>query len=127
MILKHIALVCSSEANANRFYQDLLGLKKINSRILSSSLSRQIFNLDSEYKMVNYANDEIHFEIFLDPEKNFPDKDKSMEHVCLQVDNIKMFLEKCRSLDVKIKQIPKENNGFIIFINDYDGNLFEIK
>ena len=124
MVLKHIGLVCSSENHSDRFYGGLLGLEKKSSKTVPSELSKQIFNLDSEYKIVNYADDDIHFEIFIDAQKRF--EGKKIEHVCLEVDDLAVFLDKCRALEVNVRQIPKAD-GFLTFIRDYDGNLFEIK
>ncbi len=124
MLLKHVALVCSSEEKSDKFYESLLGLKKGHSKMIPSTLSKQIFNLDSEFKIIDYAVDEIHFEVFINNQKVAADK--KIEHVCLEVDNLESFLSKCNDMGVKIVQIPKEE-GFLTFISDYDGNLFEIK
>ena len=70
MQLKHIALVSSSEDKADRFYKTLFGLKKINEKVLPATLSHQIFNLNTELKIINYANDKIHFEIFIADKHN---------------------------------------------------------
>ena len=124
MILKHIALVCSTEENSDKFYENLLGLKKESSKILSDTLSKQIFNLDSECQIINYADEVIHFEIFIDAQKR--SEGKKIEHVCLEVDKREMFLDQCHALGVKILRVPK-GNGILIFVSDFDGNLFEIK
>ena len=92
--------------------------------MIPSTLSKQIFNFDSELKIIDYAVDEIHFEIFISHQKIADDK--KIEHICLEVDDLEVFLNQCREMGVKILQIPKEK-GFLIFISDYDGNLFEIK
>ncbi|QTA86467.1 VOC family protein [Desulfonema magnum] len=125
MVLKHIALVCSSEENSDKFYETLLGLEKKNTRMVPSQLSKQIFNLDSEYKIVNYADDKIHFEIFIDHQKRFDNQ--RIEHVCLELGDVEDFLSRCRTMEVEIRQIPREDGSFLTFVTDYDCNLFEIK
>ncbi len=65
MQLKHIALVSSTEEKADRFYKDVLGLKKVNEKIIPATLSDRLFKVNSELKIVNYANDNVHFEIFI--------------------------------------------------------------
>jgi catechol 2,3-dioxygenase-like lactoylglutathione lyase family enzyme len=124
MLIQHVALVCSSEEKSDKFYENLLGLKKVSSKMIPSTLSKQIFNLDSELKIIDYAVDEIHFEVFISHQKVADDK--KIEHICLEVDNLEAFLNKCNDMAVKILQIPKKK-GFLIFISDTDGNLFEIK
>ena len=124
MLLKHVALVCSSENNSDKFYRDLLGLEKKDSKVLPMTLSRQIFNLDAEYKIVNYADTTMQFEIFLGEQggalKN------GLVHICLEVDDLSEFLKRCRSLGTHTRQITR-GDGVITFITDFDGNLFEIK
>lgn len=124
MLLKHVALISSSEENSDKFYKNLLGLRKMRSKILPASLSKQIFNLDCEYKIIDYSNEDIHFEIFIGNQKS--SDNKKVEHVCLEVNDMELFLNKCKDMAVKFLQIPK-GEFFLIFISDYDGNLFEIK
>ena len=124
MQLKHVALVCSSEEKSDRFYSGLFGLQKASSKTIPSTLVNQIFNIDSDLKIINYANDNIVFEVFIDS-KNRAEKNK-IEHVCIQVENLGSFLETCRSMKIEIIQVPK-GDAFITFIKDDDGNSFEIK
>jgi catechol 2,3-dioxygenase-like lactoylglutathione lyase family enzyme len=124
MQLKHIALVSSCEEKSDRFFQNLLGLQKASSKTIPSSLVNQIFNINADLKIINYANDNIVFEVFIDSKKR-AEKNK-IEHICIQVENLGSFLETCRSMKIEIIQVAKGDN-FITFIKDDDGNLFEIK
>ena len=74
--------------------------------------------------MINYANEQFYFEIFIGGPSI--EKSPSVEHTCLEVDNLEVFLEKCRRLNVDIVRIPKGDKT-LTFIRDVDGNLFEIK
>ena len=124
MRLKHVALVSSSEERADAFYADLLGLTKSEPKILPLELSKSIFNIDRELLMVNYQDEQVHFEIFITPfdGENSP----QIAHTCLQVDNLEVFLENCSKLGVDVSCIPKGDKT-LTFIRDFDGNLFEIK
>ena len=124
MRLQHIALVCSSESECDRFYQDVLGLEKMESKKLSSELSEQIFNIKRECNILNYGNHEIQFEIFIAGEGC--SHDKAMEHICLGVHDRDLFIQKCEKMNVEVLQIPK-GESILLFIKDYGGNLFEIK
>jgi len=124
MQLKHIALASSTEESADRFYQAVLGLKKISKKTVPAALSNQIFSLNSELKIVNYANEDIHFEIFIRDRQSH--ETHRIDHVCLEVENLEVFLEICRKMEVKIMQVSK-GDATITFIKDDDGNLFEIK
>ena len=124
MLLNHVALVCSSEENSDRFFQDALGLEKMQSKIIPSYLSELIFGLEGEYKLVNYGNDSIMFEIFLS-DRQYTEI-KKLDHVCIEVEHLGKFLTKCAKMRIEILRIPK-GDSLMVFIRDYDGNLFEIK
>lgn len=124
MLLKHVALTCSSEEKSDKFYQGLLGLEKSEPKTLPAVLSKSIFNLDSELVIINYLNEHLHFEIFITDRSK--DRTGQIEHYCLEVGNLEDFINKCRILGVEIAQIPK-GHSTLTFIKDFDGNLFEIK
>ena len=124
MILRHVALTCSSEKKSDRFYKDLLGLEKSEPRILPKPLARAIFNLDSELSIINYSNEDIHFEIFIT--RDSKNSVRQIRHVCLEIDDLETFLKKCGDLDVTVSLIPRDDRT-LTFIRDYDANLFEIK
>jgi len=124
MRLIHIALCCSTEEKADRFYKDLLGLSKMEPKFLSPSLSQAIFGIDTELTVINYQDDALRFEIFIHGSHNVGENPVS--HTCIQVADRDSFLGKCRELNVMIRQVPKDDK-LVTFISDYDGNLFEIK
>jgi catechol 2,3-dioxygenase-like lactoylglutathione lyase family enzyme len=124
MRLKHVGLSCRTEENADKFYQDLLGLDKSEPKTLSADLSKAIFNRNADLAIINYFNDHVHCEIFIvDQTAN---SFEPIAHLCLEVDNLPGFIEKCRHMSVAVTQIPKGDN-MLTFIKDFDGNLFEIK
>ena len=124
MILRHVALTCSAEEKTDKFYKNLLGLKKSAPKTIPASLSKALFDINSELKIINYRNESLHFEIFFaSPSKSSV---RRIEHVCLEVDDLATFLERCRTLQVNIVQVPKKDK-LLTFISDDDGNLFEIK
>jgi len=124
MKLKHTALVCSSEESSDRFYKTLLGLEKMEPKTVPADLSKQIFNIDLELKIIHYTNPDIHFEIFIsDYEKT---QNNKIEHVCIEMDHLEKFLGKCRFLNVEITQVSMPGKT-LTFIRDFDGNIFEIK
>ena len=124
MMLRHVALVCSSEENSDRFYQNLLGLEKSEPKILARPLSKAIFNVDTELMMINYRGEQVHFEIFItDPSES---RLKQIGHVCLEIEDLNAFLNECHHLEIEVNQVPKGDKT-LTFIRDPDGNLFEIK
>ena len=123
-ILKHIALVCASEENADNFYQKLLGLKKSAQKTLPRNLSAAIFGINKELQIINYIGDGSAFEIFIDSQRT--DCPRQIEHTCIEIEDQVAFLDACQDLGVKTNLVQKEAKT-LIFVHDFDGNLFEIK
>ncbi len=124
MNLRHVALVYSAERNADRFLGGVLELKKSEPKTLSRELSQAIFALNRELLMINYTSDSLQVEAFIDG--NHPGKTRLVEHVCLEVDDLPAFLERCRLEGMAVSRIPR-GDSFLIFVRDADNNLFEIK
>jgi catechol 2,3-dioxygenase-like lactoylglutathione lyase family enzyme len=124
MNLNHVGLVCSSEANCDRFYGELLQLEKLESKSITAELAIGIFGLNAPYQMLNYGNDGVKFEIFLSDRRDFVES--QIGHVCLEVDDLVRFLETCTAMQVEVRTVPKGDSQ-VTFIKDYDDNLFEIK
>ncbi|MFX0072637.1 MAG: VOC family protein [Candidatus Hermodarchaeota archaeon] len=126
MKIEHIALASNSEYDSDKFFKDLLGLKKTRSFIVSADLMVQFFNVDKEQQIIRYENDTLSFEVFI---TNSDSKSKDIfSHVCLVVDNHETFVEKTRSLGFNVIKVPRKNReGYYLFIKDSFGNLYEIK
>jgi catechol 2,3-dioxygenase-like lactoylglutathione lyase family enzyme len=122
--LRHVALTCDSEKKSDRFYKDLLGLEKSEPKTLKRSLSKSIFNVDTELLMINYRGEQVHFEIFITGQS--VKSHKQIGHVCLEIEDLKAFLNKCRQLEIEVIHVPK-GDRILTFVQDNDGNLFEIK
>ena len=125
MKLIHVALACRSEANSDRFYQGLLGLRKIRSKTIPLSLAEQVFGRKEEFRIVDYADETLHFEIFVDPHAS---RERGrLEHVCLEVADLDGFVRNCREAGATVLQVPKGAGGLLTFVQDYDGHSYEIK
>jgi len=124
MRLHHAAVVCESLENADRFYEGVLELGKKKIQTLDAGLSEQIFGISSPCQMVLYGNDDIAIEVFIPPRT--PQKTRGFGHLCLQVENRATFLEACGVAGLAVKKILK-GESWVVFLEDYDGNLFEIK
>jgi catechol 2,3-dioxygenase-like lactoylglutathione lyase family enzyme len=126
MVIRHIGLTCKREKEADLFYQDLLGLKKIGQKQVPAELAKKIFGIELPLRILNYADDKIHFELFVNPQ-NEGDARPRVDHCCLEVPDRNQFLEKCRRLKVETQEIRKDDGARLVFIKDFDGNRFEIK
>jgi len=124
MRLHHAVTVCISQENAERFYEGILGLKKTKTSELNEDLSKALFGVARECRIVLYENEDFAIEVFM--EGLIQAKANPFEHICLEVENREGFLKKCQTSGLSVKRIPK-GDSLLVFIEDYDGNLFEIK
>jgi len=124
MDLLHVALTASSEAVADGFYVEVLGLKKAEPKLLAAALSRALFGIDHELTIINYTGAAAHFEVFICPAAPAPAG--RIDHACIAVESLAEFLRRCEAAGVEIIRVPK-GESLITFIKDGDGNLFEIK
>jgi catechol 2,3-dioxygenase-like lactoylglutathione lyase family enzyme len=92
--------------------------------VLPKDLAQQIFGIDRECQMLVYGDDEFTAEVFVaaDPQGG----GASFEHVCLEVEDVETFVRRCEARQVKVNRVQK-GDRLLTFVNDFDGNLFEIK
>jgi catechol 2,3-dioxygenase-like lactoylglutathione lyase family enzyme len=124
MKLHHVAVVCASQENADRFYGEGLGLEKIKTQTLGTNLSEQIFGISSECGMILYGRKDLAIEVFIPLEA--PKKPRPFGHLCLAVKDRDALLDRCGAAGLAVKKIPK-GNSLVVFVEDFDGNLFEVK
>jgi catechol 2,3-dioxygenase-like lactoylglutathione lyase family enzyme len=124
MRLHHVAVVCSSQENADRFYDGVLGLQKIKTSPLSEELAGQIFDIAQRCQIMLYSGETFAVEVFVPTSP--PGKRAPFGHLCLEVENREKFLGRCQEMALPVKRIEK-GGSFLTFVQDYDGNLFEIK
>ena len=124
MKLHHVALVSSSETNADKFYEGILKLRKIKTAILKNDLAQKLFGTDVECPLILYANQDFAIEIFVTDK--VPSQKAPLIHLCLQVEDREQFAASCRSAGLAVNLIPRGDSQ-ICFVQDFDGNLFEIK
>ena len=124
MKLRHAGVGCRSEANADRFFRDVLGMKKSEPRTVERELSRALFDVDAELKMIHYVKGDADVEVFI--AEGVGGRSRGVGHVCLEVEELGTFLERCREAGVKVIQAPK-GESVVTFIRDGDDNLYEIK
>jgi catechol 2,3-dioxygenase-like lactoylglutathione lyase family enzyme len=120
----HVALVCSSEENANEFYVGILGLERMRTSVLPEKLSREIFDIGRECQVLVYENDRFTAEVFVAADSQVGRG--SFEHVCLEVEDVEAFVAKCEAREVSVNRVLK-GERLLTFVRDFDGNLFEIK
>ncbi len=124
MQVQHIGFVCRNATNAEKFYGEFLGLKKTQLTTVSAAVIRALFGLDMDLPMLHYQGPNVDFEIFyLDDPKEFTGR---IAHTCLKLREADGLLERAAAHGVKVTRVPR-GEKYVIFIEDFDGNRFEIK
>ena len=123
MRIHHVALVCGSEENADRFYVDLLGFEQTRSFLVPADLAGGLFGYEERIQTLTYLKDDMCFEIFV---VNGAHASSPLSHVALAVENKREFLKKCERFQIRIVEVSKGEKT-VTMIRDFDGNLFEIK
>ena len=124
MKLHHVGVVCRSQENADRFYRKILGLAKIKASLLSKDLAEAIFHVAQRCTVINYGNENMLVEVFV-PETP-AENGAPFVHLCLQLENREEFARRCRDMALTVSRI-KKGDSLLVFVTDYDGNLFEVK
>ncbi|MFO7676964.1 MAG: hypothetical protein R6V50_01060 [Thermoplasmatota archaeon] len=118
----HIALCYTSKEDSTLFFTKVLGLDYVRSFHLSKDISLQIFGKESEVDVDVFENDALRFEVFYcDKIVNF-----SFSHVCVEVENQKDFLKKCKQYGISWFFVKKQQKE-LLFVRDHYNNLYEIK
>ncbi len=124
MRLVHAALVSRSLLNADRFFEQILGLQKVKQTTLPKDLTQKVFNRPLECRALVYSGSGFAIEVFVSDAVKPPTD--PLEHLCLEIEDRDDFLERCRAAGLPVKRVPK-GDSFLVFIEDFDGNLYEIK
>jgi catechol 2,3-dioxygenase-like lactoylglutathione lyase family enzyme len=127
MRLIHAGLVSSSEDKADRFFAGVLGLEKTRRSALSAELADRLFGIDAGCKIVYYGCGDLELEVFLIDQTGPPEIAGSrISHLCLEVASRSELLARCAAAGVAMRDAPK-GDSLVVFIEDEDGNLYEIK
>ena len=126
MKIEHIAVGNNSEEESDKFFVDLLGLKKTRTKLVSADLLEKFFGVKTEHTFVIYKNEDSNFEVFITNDKG--KANDVFTHSCLVIDNRDEFVDKASSMGFDIVKVPrKDSNGYYLFIKDTFQNLYEIK
>ena len=126
MKIDHVAVSSNTEEDSDRFFIELLTMKKERAFVVSDDLMEQFFGVRKEQKIVRYGNDEVSVEAFITN-----DNSKVIDrftHICLIIEDREKLIEKAKKLNFEVIKVPRKNSdGFYLFLKDHFGNLYEIK
>jgi len=83
LIIQHVAVECSDQQSADRFFTTVLGIPKIKETVLSKELSAAIFRISKNVPVEIYDNGKTRFEVFINTTRSKP----TYDHICIEVDD----------------------------------------
>ena len=125
MQIEHIAVGYNSEEESDKFFIELLGMKKIRLKSVSVDLMDRFFGVKRESTFIVYGNEDLTFEVFITNDKS--KANDNFTHSCLLIENRDEFHDKASSMGFKVIKVPRIDGGYYLFIRDSFYNLYEIK
>lgn len=126
MKIDHVAVSSNTEEDSDRFFIELLAMKKERAFVVSDDLMEQFFGVRKEQKIVRYGNDEVSVEAFITNDNS--KVINRFTHICLIIEDREKLIEKAKKLNFEVIKVPRKNSdGFYLFLKDHFGNLYEIK
>ncbi|TNF52631.1 VOC family protein [bacterium] len=124
MLLHHVGIFNKDENQAVTFYHDFLGMEKVREYLVTPELSRQLFSVARETRVVTFARGDVKVEIFLSTEFDLPAP--NIPHFCLHLENFSEILETARTSGIEVIT-GKKDDKTVYFLKDFSGNMIEIK
>lgn len=104
------------------FYQDILGFKIVRSFKITKDLVKKIFDIGREADVFLLQKNDFFLEIFIDKEKII----NNFSHICVNLENRDDIIKMAKNEDYKCRIIPRQEFD-LVFIEDKNGNIFELK
>ena len=126
MDIDHIAVTSNSEEESDKFFVDLLGLKKSRSFVVSKDKMEQFFGVSKEQDVIRYESHSMSVEVFV---TNDDSKARDIfTHSCLLVDKRDDLVKKAKAMSFPVIKVPRaDSNSYYLFIIDNWENLYEVK
>ncbi len=126
MKIEHIAVCANSEVDSDKFFMELLGLKKSRSFIVSANKMVKFFGVNKDQNFIRYENMNFGVEVIITEDDS---KAKDIyTHPCLIIEERDKLVEKALSMGFPVIKVPRDDgSGYYLFIKDNYDNLYEIK
>ena len=124
MQLIHAGLTSRSEDAADRFFGGVLGLEMTRRSALPAQLAEPLFGVAEDCEILYYGGGNLLLEVFVTgPRERAAGK---IDHLCIEVADRGDLLAKCAAGGFAVRDVAK-GEGVVVFIEDGNGNLFEVK
>jgi len=122
MNLQHIALNIVGIEEIKNFFIDILGMKAVKNFVLKKDLAQNIFKINQDTAVYVLQKNDLFFELFLSNEHSR----QGYNHICIGIKKREELINKSEAANYECIRIKRDYSD-LIFINDKNGNIFEIK
>jgi len=109
---------------AVKFYKNFLEMEIKKEFTLDSSLSKSLFSINDNLEIILFAKGCLKIEIMI--YKNYKPKNNTVNHICLEIEDINIFIKKCDEFKIQKNFIDLPTKK-LYFIKDYSDNIIEVK
>jgi hypothetical protein len=126
MKIEHVAVASNFEEDSDKFFINLLGLKKSRSFVVSKDKMEQFFGVSKEQDVIRYESSHMSVEVFLT--KDDTKARDIFTHSCLLVSNRDELVDKAKKMNFPVIKVPRtDSDSYYLFLKDNYNNLYEIK
>jgi len=126
LLVDHVGIINRGEDEAVEFYKNLLGMEKIKESSVPAELSRRLFNLFQEIRVVVFGRvgGGMKIEVFIIPGSTPPTP--NIPHFSLHVLHFPDLLKRLNQAGAKVIT-GQHGDKTVYFTEDFSGNRIEIK
>ena len=124
MGIDHVAMANRDEAEAERFYGDLLGLARLYDFTIDARLAERLFAVARDVKVVTFGDGRTRIEVFIAPEMVSPSP--MVPHLCVAVQDPAGTAGRAEALGLPVVRAEREGRT-LYFVRDRSGNAVELK
>lgn len=122
-MLLHSCISVRSTESAARLFESVLGLSLAYRFDIEPETMQKLFHRDSPAHVLVYNAGNCRIEVFIMPDMPAPG---TIQHLCFDCNNRETAIHQAQAFGMKIRRYARET-GDVIFIEDEDGNLIELK
>jgi catechol 2,3-dioxygenase-like lactoylglutathione lyase family enzyme len=115
----------SSEARAKLVFEDILGLERTKDFQAPAELIFALFGVDEPVRILVYGTGCADVEVFVSA--SAAGRAPGFSHLCLECADRDGVVSRAAAAGFGVRRFARPDGSFIIFIQDPDANLYEIK
>lgn len=123
--LIHAGVCVSSEDRARLVFEDVFGLKSTKDFQAPAELIQTLFGVDEPVRILVYGAGPADIEVFVCA--TAAGRAPGFSHLCLECADRDSLVSRARDAGFGVRRHARADGSFIIFIQDPDANLYEIK